>query len=301
MASMQVSLQQMIRVNRETRDAGNATVNVLDHGFLFGDSIYEVVRTVKRRPLAWRQHLKRLRNSAARISLELPWTDRELEEEVETIIREAPWSDETYVRIVITRGVGKIELIPTTCAEPMLIVIGKPLLPAPPEFYERGVVLCVTEVRRNSRHAMDPGIKSGNYLNNVLAVIEAQKKGAQDALMLNEHGHLTECTTSNIFLVSHGIVRTPSLDCGILAGITRETLLELMRQVAIPSEETELTLKDLRAADEVFMSGTVKGVVPVSSVIGEVDWRSGPRPLTARIRSLYECHIGLADDSKGGA
>ncbi len=285
----------IVRVNRERVDPEKACVSVLDHGFLFGDSIYEVVCTVRGKPLAWEQHIRRLRISADRISMDLPWSDGDLKAELDAVLRDATWSGETYVRIVITRGVGRIEMMPITCSDPNLILIATEAPVVPAIVYEKGETLCITDIIRNSRRAMDPGIKSGNYLNNVLAMIEAQNIGADDALMVNEHGHLTECTTSNFYLVKDGVVRTPSLECGILAGITREILLKLAREAGIPVEEELLTTSDLEAADEAFCSGTIRGVMPVKAVIGGADWKALPGPVTLNLREIYESHVGLSD------
>jgi len=283
----------LVRIDGREVDARDASVSIFDHGFLFGDSIYEVVRTAAGRLFALEEHLGRLRNSARRVSMSIPWTDEELRGEVETIVASASWSGETYVRIFVTRGVGRIDLMPATCEKPSLILIAKKLPEFPPEIYERGIVLCLTDVRRNSRLAMDPAIKSGNYLNNVLAVIEARSKGADDAIMLNENGRLTEATSSNLFLVKGGALRTPSLDCGILEGITRAKLLDLARKLGIPAEECELDPDDLSAADEVFISGTIKGVVPVRKVVGRVEWVGAPGDVTARLSRALRGLMGL--------
>lgn len=277
----------LIRINMQTVDTADACISVLDHGFLFGDSIYEVVRTINGSLFAWDEHLRRLRNSAERLGYKLPWSDMELTLEIEKVVEVAPWEEESYIRIIVTRGVGRLELSPETCDSPTLIVIAKKLPIVPDELYEKGIVLCLTEIRRNSRLAMDPAIKSGNYLNNVLAMIEAREKGADDAVMLNENGFLTESTTSNFFIVKDGVLKTPSLDCGILAGITREYLLDAVRRKGIPVEETELTVDDLRHADEVFITGTIKAIVPVRKVIGEVKWEGKPDEVTSRIREAY--------------
>jgi branched-chain amino acid aminotransferase len=286
--------QYVIRINRQDIDPAQASVGVFDHGFLFGDSIYEVVRTVKGGPVAWPEHLARLRRSAARLSFELPWSDEVLSEEIETMIRSAKWQGETYIRLILTRGQGDIDLMPTSCKEPNLILIAKALPTYPPELYDRGLKLCITDVRRNSRQSMDPGIKSGNYLNNVLAMIEARSKGADDAVMLNEHGHITECTTSNVFLIENGVVKTASLENGILAGITRGILLAVVREANIPVEETDLTISDIASADEIFMSGSIRGVMPICEVIGMVEWRNPPGPLTKKIKAMYDKRVGLA-------
>lgn len=283
----------VVRINKEEVDPENASISIFDHGFLFGDSIYEVVRTVHGKPYAWPEHLDRLHKSCQRINLELPWSDEELLEEINRAIASGNWGGETYVRIIITRGIGRIDLMPRTCREPRLIVIAKQLPELRAELHEIGLVLCVTDIRRNSRDAMDPGIKSGNYLNNVLALIEAREKGANDAVMLNENDHLTECSTSNFFIVINGIVKTPALECGILAGITRAKVIEIAAGEDITVEETELTLEDLQSADEIFITGTIKGVVPVNKIMGQADWEGSPGPVTENLRGLLYKSAGM--------
>lgn len=285
----------IVRVNRENVDPLNARVSIFDHGFLFGDSIYEVVRTIKGKPLAWDRHMRRLENSAAGTAMELPWSSDDLLTEVMTVLGQASWEGDSYFRMIVTRGTGKIDLMPTTCTGPNLILIAKPVPILPERVYTKGEFVCVTDVIRNSARAMDPAIKSGNYLNNVIAMIEAQKRGAEDALMLNEHGNLTECTTSNFYLVKDGVIRTPDLSCGLLAGITREILLEIAPPAGIPVEEAILTVSDITEADEAFMSGTIRGVVPIFRVTGDVEWTAPPGPVTSKLREVYEKHVGLSD------
>jgi len=277
----------VIRINAEEVDPANATVNILDHGFLFGDSIYEVVQTVDGKPFAWDEHLKRLKNSAECLSMDIPWSDDELKAEVEAAMAAKKWDGESYVRLIITRGVGKIALLPHTCGNQTLIVIAKEI-PLPGPKTETGLTLCLTKVRRNSRLAMDPSIKSGNYLNNVLAAIEAGDSGADDALMLNENDYLTECTTSNIFMVKCGVIITPSLDCGILNGITRMKIIEVAKSVGIEVVEREITLEEFLDADEIFMSGTIKGMVPVREIIGMASWQGSGGPVTMKLQKVYK-------------
>jgi branched-chain amino acid aminotransferase len=281
------------RINLTSVAPEDATISIFDHGFLFGDSIYEVIRTVNGKPFACPEHLRRMRNSAFRLSMELPWSDEQLTGEIDAAIESGTWDGETYVRLIVTRGVGRIDLMPRTCEAPALIVIARKLPELRAHLHEVGLTLCVTDVRRNSRDAMDPGIKSGNYLNNVMALIEAREKGTDDALMLNEKDHLTECTTSNFFIVKDGIIKTPSLESGLLAGITRGMLRDIAVDRGMPFEETEITKADLESADEVFISGTIKGVVPVIKIIGQVRWEGVPGPVTAKIRDEYYIFAGL--------
>jgi branched-chain amino acid aminotransferase len=285
----------IVRMNREPVSPDKAAVSIFDHGFLFGDSIFEVVRTVKGKILALNEHLRRLRNSAARVKMDLPWSNADLKSEIEAVIRDADWSGESYVRLIVSRGVGNIELLPDTCREPVLVVIGKALPVFPDECYTEGMTLCLTDVIRNSSLSMDPAIKSGNYLNNALAMIESREKGADDALMLNEHGYVTESSTSNFYFVKDGIVKTAALDCGILAGITRDILLKIAPEAGIPVKEGYFIVDDLLSADEAFMSGTIKGVMPVRAITGRIKWQAPPGPVTARLRREYESHVGLSD------
>ncbi len=287
----------IVRINGRQVDPSKATISIFDHGFLFGDSIYEVIRTIGDRPFAWAAHLARLRSSAKRLSYDLPWTDEEITSELRSVIDSKTWPGESYVRIIITRGPGLIDLHPRSCGPPTMIFIGKQIPVTPEELYANGMVLCVTDVRRNSRLAMDPAIKSGNYLNNVLAAIEAAEKGTDDAVMLNENDHVTECTTSNIFIVFNGVVKTPSLDSGILAGITRNQVLHVAELEGIPAQEALLTLDDLKSADEIFITGTVRMIMPVRKIIGKIDWEAGPGPITRRLMDAFVQALGAEDIS----
>jgi len=287
----QIKGKYIIRINGERVEPADATISIFDHGFLFGDSIYEVVQTVDGAPFGWDEHLSRLRNSANRLSMDLPWSDEYLRNEIDTALAAKTWDGESYVRFIITRGVGKIALLPNTCENPTLIIVAK-AIPLPGPKTETGLVLCLTKVKRNSRHAMDPGIKSGNYLNNILAAIEAQNSGADDAVMLNENDLVTECTTSNIFIVKDSVVKTPSLDSGILDGITRQNVINSGMKAGINIDQTHLTIYDLTSADEIFMSGTIKGVVPVCEIRGEISWQGQPGPLTLKLQRAYKLKSG---------
>jgi len=281
----------MIRIDGQSVTVENANVNIFDHGFLYGDSVFEVVRTVDNKILFAKEHLQRLARSAEKISFELPWHEDRLMAEMNEIVKAKKWDGETYIRLIITRGAGLIDLSPESCTGSKVIMIGKSLPVFPSRFYETGIVLCLTDIRRNSHRAMDPGIKSGNYLNNVMAMIESKRKGADDAVMLNEHGNITESTTSNFYIVKSGRILTPPLDSGILAGITREYLRSLCESAKIDFIETVLNLEDLASADEMFLSGTVKGVMPVSRIVGVAEWSGKPGPVTKKLRDLYESSI----------
>ena len=262
-----------------------AAVPVLDHGFLFGDSVYDVIRTRHGRPFLAEPHLARLRASGAATALEIPVSDDVLMEWVSELIA-AAGNDETYVRIVVTRGVGEIELHPASCGAPRVILIAKALALPPARQYEEGIRLSIVSRRRTAPDALDPAVKSGNYLNSVLAIVEARERGADDAVMLNASGHLTESTTANLFFVADGVVRTPQLACGLLHGITRRLVIDLLSETGVRVEEGAFPADDLRTADEAFLTSTTRDVLPV----GELDGKpvaTVPGPVTAMLMEQF--------------
>jgi branched-chain amino acid aminotransferase len=273
------------------RPAAEARVPVLDHGFLFGDSVYEVVRTAHGRPFLLAEHLDRMRRSAAMIYFELPWTDAEIEARLEAVRAELG-TDEAYFRIIATRGPGPISLLPDECAEPGLYLIGRELIRYPERMYTEGCSVAIVPRLRNDPRALDPRAKTGNYLNNMLGLIEARRAGADDALFLNAELHLTEGTTSNAWIVEDGRVVTPPLAEGLLPGITREWLLGALPAAGIPVTEEVIDLPRLGAAAEVFLSGTVKGIMPVTVIDGEPVGDGCPGPVAARAAALYEDALG---------
>ncbi|HVY61601.1 MAG TPA: aminotransferase class IV [Planctomycetota bacterium] len=279
----------LIRIDGAThRDRSTAQVSLYDHGFLFGDSVYEVVRTYGGRPFEVGPHLARLFRSAAGISLDIGRTKEQLAAEIESAVRECACPGEAYVRLIVTRGVGEIDINPATCAKPTIILIVKDLAPWPPEQYERGIDVAIVSTVRNEIGTVDPSIKTGNYLNSVLALIEAKKRGAADACMLNAHGKLTECTTSNIFFVRDGIAHTPSLESGILAGVTRSGVLRIARESGVSVREGSFDADELRRADEAFITSTTRGIMPVATVDGRpVGAGPSARPVTRRLMELF--------------
>ena len=266
---------------------GEGRVSVMDHGFLFGDSIYEVIRTRGGQPVALAQHLERLRTSALQTYLQLPWTDGEITARVRAAVV-ASKLPEVYVRLVVTRGTGPMSLLPEGCVQPGLIVYVMPLvLPSAAEV-ERGIGVAIPARLRNDLRALAPSAKACNSLNNALALMESRRAAADDAVMLNGDGFVTEATTANVFWVKGGEVRTPSLDCGILAGITRTLLIWAMRQDRIDVVEGKFPASELRSADEAFLTGTIRGVSPVVRVDGRPIADGRPGPLTRRIVALNE-------------
>lgn len=260
-----------------------ATISVFDHGFLFGDSVYEVVRTHRGIPYTLPEHLARLERSASRIGLEIPIGTLEMAERIVDTIRAADTGGDAYCRIIVTRGAGAIDIDPATCQRPLVILLVKSLPTYPAACYEQGVGVVVCGIERTSRLATDPGIKSGNYLNSVLAIMEARRRGAFEGLMKNAQGHLTEGTTSNIFFATGGVLRTPSPDCGILLGITRSVVIELAAAAGIEVDEGRFGSEDLRGADEAFITSTTRNVMPVATVDGQPLAGPTPGPITRRL------------------
>jgi branched-chain amino acid aminotransferase len=267
--------------------AREASVPILDHGFLFGDSVYEVVRTANGRLFMLHEHLERLRRSAALIYFELPWPDDEIERRLRELRALLPFP-ECYFRIIATRGAGPLSLLPDGCKEPGLYLIGMDLLRYPARLYAEGCQVAVVRRLRNDPRALDPRAKTGNYLNNMLGLVEARRAGAEDAIFLNAEGHVTEATTSNLWIASRGRVLTPPIGEGLLEGITRQWLLARLPAAGIPAAEGQIELDRLLRADEVFLSGTVKGIMPVVMIDGRPVGGGKPGPIARRAAELYE-------------
>jgi len=275
-----------IYLNDRFVEAKEAVVSVFDHGFLYGDGVYETLRAYTGRIFMLLQHLARLRRSAALIGLELPIPEKDWPALLQEAIARNSLSD-AYVRITVSRGEGDIGLDPRLCPRPTIVIIAKPFRPHPPELFKKGVTLALVAVRRNHPAALSPQIKSLNFLNNILAKQEAVRRGAFDGLMLHVDGHIAECTTSNLFFVRDGTLCTPSLDCGILDGITREVVLTLAREAGIPVAEGRYAPQALLQAEECFLTNTSMEIMPVLAIEGTELGRSCPGPLTARLRELF--------------
>jgi branched-chain amino acid aminotransferase len=261
-----------------------ARVSVGDTGFVFGDSVYETIRTYAGRPFALGRHLRRLRRSAGRLGIDLPLDDGALGGRLATLLERAG-NPESYVRIILSRGLGDFSYRFERVKGPTLVMVAKPLDPFPASHYERGVPVAVAETRRNSPRALDPAIKSSNLLNNILATREAQSRGAFEAILRNERDELAEGAGSNLFLVRAGVALTPPLSAGLLAGITREITLELCPRTAIETREETLRLEDLLSAEEAFLTSTLKEILPIASVDGRPV--GAPGPVTLRLLRAY--------------
>jgi len=273
-----------ININGNIQD--EAFISILDHGFLFGDSIYEVICTNQGKPCFLEEHLTRLYASASGISLKIPHSPTEIKKQIQTTLDSAE-NDESYIRIIITRGVGEVDIDPSSCFDPNIIIFVKEIPQIPSERYEKGISVALVSIKRNSRESLNPAVKTGNYLNNVLARIEASRMGAEDAIMVNSMGQLTEGTTSNLFFVKEGRLLTPIKECGILSGITREKIIQLANKNSINFEEGKWTSEELFKAEEIFLSGTVKKIIPVTLLDGRPVGEGIPGPISQKLMRLY--------------
>jgi branched-chain amino acid aminotransferase len=279
-----------VYVNGRLSDGDTASVPVFDHGFLYGEGVYETLRTYHREPFLFDRHMRRLHRSAGMMSLPLPCADDDLLARVrETMahFRPQPDGEERYIRILITRGVGELSYKLDACASPTLVIIVKALEPPPERTFTDGITVALVGVRRNHPQALNPMIKSNNLMNLALAAQEAYQRGADEALMQNQVGDLVECSMSNFFLVRSGRVLTPPLSAGLLPGITREFVLELAAELSIPAAETRLTPADLETADEAFLTGTTREVTPIVKVDDRPIGRGTPGPITRRLLELF--------------
>tara|TARA_B100000686_G_C16765446_1_gene961440 strand:- start:111 stop:977 length:867 start_codon:yes stop_codon:yes gene_type:complete len=281
----------LINLNGDIRE--NVTISAVDHGFLFGDSVYEVVCTERGAPCFLERHLKRLRNSAAEIFLKIPWSDQRFENEIQRLLNTAE-NKESYIRIMVTRGEGEIEIDPRTCEHPNVLIYVKPARIYQTHEYREGISVALVNTKRNIKEALNPGIKTGNYLNNIIAIMEAGRMGANEALMLNSWGIITECTTSNFFWVRDGKIRTPSLKCGILAGITRDVVITLAQENGVIIEKGEWGEEELEGIDEAFITGTVKRIMPVVKLRGKLVGSGKLGIVTQNLMVLYADNLRKA-------
>lgn len=266
--------------------AEQARVSVLDNGFTFGDSVYETLRTYGGRPFLLDRHLARLRNSAARLGIQIPLTDEGFAARLKELLARAA-NPESYIRFIVTRGVGDITYNFDRVKGPTVVLAVKPYEPLPERHYQEGIPVILSSIRRNHPQALDPGIKSCNLLNNILAVREAQAKGALEPILLNQAGDVAEGASANVFLVKAGGLLTPPLEAGILPGITRMVVLELARQLGLATREDTVRVPELLAADEVFLTSTLKELAPIRHIDGRQVGNGKPGPVTLRLLRAY--------------
>jgi branched-chain amino acid aminotransferase len=280
-----------VNVNGRVSDQEHAVISVFDHGFLYGEGVYETLRTYNGQPFLFDRHMRRLRTSAGMLALTVPLTDAEIDARFRETVRAAGLGDsparEAYIRILLTRGIGELTYDPAACPEPSIVVIVKPNVHPPAEVFERGVRVSLVGVVRNHPGSVSPLIKSNNLLNNALAMQEAFRHGGYEGVMRNYKGELAECTQSNLFIVKNGAALTPPIDAGLLAGITREFLFEVGAEAGIPVREEVLRDVDLVGADESFLTSTTREVVPIVQVDDKTIGPGTPGPVTKALLEGY--------------
>jgi branched-chain amino acid aminotransferase len=275
-----------IYINGKLYDKADAKISVYDHGLLYGDGVFEGIRIYNGTAFKLKEHVERLFESARAIKLEIPLTPEQMTRAIQDTVA-ANDKRNGYIRPIVTRGAGTLGLDPRKCADPQVIVIVDDIALYPPELYETGLEIATVATIRNHPAAMNPRIKSLNYLNNILAKIEGIQQGCLESLMLNHNGEISECSGDNIFLVKDGTLSTPPIDAGILKGITRDTVIDLARQTNIRVEEAPLTRHDVFIADECFLTGTAAEIIPVVKCDGRVIGSGKPGPMTKRLHEAY--------------
>jgi branched-chain amino acid aminotransferase len=267
-------------------DEAAAKVSVFDHGLLYGDGIFEGIRFYNGRIFRLEEHIRRLFDSARAIILDLPWTPEEVcRFTCETVA--ANDLTDGYIRLVVTRGAGGLGLNPYLCPKPSMFIIAATIQLYPDEYYINGLSIITCATRRPSPAALMPQVKSLNYLNNIMAKVEAIQANAQEAVMLNEQGYVAECTGDNLFLVKNGTLLTPLVSDGALDGITRAVIIQLAAQLAVPVVERSLTRYDIFTADECFLTGTAAEVIPVVALDRRVIGSGKPGPFTQRLLAAF--------------
>jgi len=263
-----------------------AKISVFDHGLLYGDGIFEGIRAYNGRVFKLEEHIDRLYEGLQVLALPVPLNKEEMAEVVRSTCRINNLK-EAYIRLVVTRGCGDLGLDPNKCSTPNIFCIASAIQLYPPEMYEKGMEIATVATRRNAPDALNPRLKSLNYLNNILAKMEATRRGLPEALLLNREGYVSEATGDNIFIYKTGILYTPALYLGVLKGITRDTVIELAKIEGIEVKETCFTLHDVYTADEVFLTGTAAEVVPVCCVDGRVIGSGQAGTITKKLMKLY--------------
>jgi branched-chain amino acid aminotransferase len=267
-------------------DEQDAKISVFDHGLLYGDGIFEGIRAYNGRVFKLKEHIDRLFCSAKAILLEIPMTAAAIQAATIETCRQNGLRD-AYIRLVVTRGIGTLGLNPNRCSNPSVIIIAGKIQLYPPELYERGMEIVTVPTVRNLHSALNPAIKSLNYLNNILAKIEANNAGCEEAILLNAEGFVSECTGDNVFIVKEHQLLTPPLSAGALYGITRRVVMDLATEAGLRVAEPNLTRYDLFNADECFLTGTGAEVVPVVKIDGRVIGAGKPGPLTQKLVAQY--------------
>ncbi len=276
----------LIYIDGEFLSQTEAKVSVFDHGLLYGDGVFEGIRSYSGRVFKLDEHLERLYDSAKAIMLQIPIPIETMKEKVLETLR-LNQLREAYIRLVVTRGVGDLGLDPDKCPKPTIIIIADKISLYPPKFYEEGLEIVTASVRRNYAEAINPRIKSLNYLNNILAKIEGKQAGAEEVLMLNAEGYVVECSGDNIFWIKNEILVTPPVHMGILEGVTRNSVIDLAREAGMQVEERVFTRHDLYIADECFLTGTAAEVIPVVKIDQRSIGDGHPGKITRKLTDAF--------------
>jgi branched-chain amino acid aminotransferase len=277
-----------VYVNGTIAPADQAVVPVYDHGFVYGEGVYETLRTYNLVPFLYHRHMRRLRQSAERLLLDVPFEDGTLLSWIDQTIAAAGGLNEAYIRILLTRGVGELNYDPKSTPHPTTVIIVKPFEAPPPRVFTDGIRISLVDMLRNHPRSVNPIIKSNNLLNNALAMQAAYRSGAEEALMCNYRGELTECSQANFFMVRGGAALTPPSQAGLLEGVTRAFVFELGRELGIEVREETLHPADLESADEMFITSTTRELSPVVNVDGRSVGSGKPGPVTQKLLARYQ-------------
>jgi len=286
----------LVYINGELVPKSQAKISVFDHGFLYGDGVFESILVTDGVAFKLKEHIDRLYDSAKAICLDIPMSKEEMIKTVVDVVR-ANGLKNAYIRLIVTRGVGDLGLDPRKCQKPTIVIIVDKIKLYEEETLSRGLTAIISSVRRDRVDATTHEVKSMNYLNNILAKLEANAVGADEAIMLDDRGFVSEGTADNIFIVKDGVIYTPPRTCGILMGITRARVMKLAGELGYKVVEKEITPAELLTADEVFLTGTAAGIVPVTKIAGRVIGDGKPGPITRKLMERFKQL--LRDPSEG--
>ncbi len=286
----------LVYINGELVPKSQAKISVFDHGFLYGDGVFESVLVTSGVAFKLKEHIDRLYDSAKVLCLEIPMSKEEMIKTVADVVRANGFKD-AYIRLIVTRGVGDLGLDPRKCQKPTIIIIVDKIKLYDEGALSKGLTAVISSVRRDRVDATTHEVKSMNYLNNILAKLEANAVGADEAIMLDDRGFVSEGTADNIFIVKDGVIYTPPRTCGILLGITRARVMKLAEELGYKVVEKDITPAEVLTADEVFLTGTAAGVVPVTKIAGRVVGDGKPGPITRKLMERFSKLLG--DPSEG--